>query len=386
MKKRILIVASWRMQHVRRYVNNLIAVKGADLIVDFLDNSYGFDNIAINGVDHLYTIEQTLFNRILIRIPKLRMFLVKKKTCKMVEKLIQENKYDMVNMQVVYDYAVIVMKSCQVNNVKTLLSPFGSEVIRVSAKQKRRLRGAFDRATFVATKENSSFSEYLSKTYGVDDSKFVSYGAGSETISSIIKLKGKSSREQMSYELGIPVSNYNICCGYNAQKAQRHKEMLKALADNKEYLPNDYQILIPLTYGEGKKQLLEELKNMSKELSLKTVFFTDYMSADNVALLRLVTDLFVHVQTTDAANASLQEFMLAGATCINGKWLSYPYLEADGIPYYQCESIHNLGRTIKKALLSENAPVPLSAGTIKTIEDCSIESVVSNWKNFFMNS
>jgi len=304
----------------------------------------------------------------------------------MVEKLIRENKYDMVNMQVVHDYAVNVMKICQNNKVKTLLSPFGSEVIRISQKQKKHLRGAFDSATYVATKENSSFSDYLVKTYGVDKSKFVSYGAGSETISSIIKLKGKSSREQMSHELGIPVSDFNICCGYNAQKAQRHKEMLQALADNKEDLPAGYQVLIPLTYGDGKQRLFDELKKLSEELSLNTVFFTDYMSADRVAYLRLVTDLFIHVQTTDAANASLQEFLLAGATCINGKWLSYPYLESDGIPYYQCDDIAHLGSAVHNALLKESLPSPLSNGTIKTIEESSIENVVESWKNLFLNS
>ena len=214
----------------------------------------------------------------------------------------------------------------------------------------------------------------------------MSYGAGSETISSIIKLKGNSTRELMSYELGIPVSNYNICCGYNAQRAQRHKEMLQALADNREYLPSGYQILIPLTYGEGKQQLFGELKKLSEGLSLNTVFFTDYMTADQVAYLRLVTDLFIHVQTTDAANASLQEFLLAGSACINGKWLSYPYLESDGIPYYQCDDIAHLGHDVHNALLKKNVPSPLSSRTIKIIEGCSIESVVENWKNFFLNS
>lgn len=383
--KRILIVASWRMQHVRRFVNNLIAVKDSDLIVDFMDNSYGFDNITINGINHLYTIKKTLFNRLIIRIPRLRMLLVKKKTCEMVDKLLFENKYDLLNMQVVHDYAELIINICQKHYVKTLLSPFGSEVLRINNRQKRHLRGAFEKATYVATRENSSFSDVLINTYGVDKSKFVSFGAGSETISYIKKIKCKQSRIQMSSELGIPVSNYNICCGYNAQKAQRHKDIIQALAINRDSLPLGYQILVPLTYGDSKKQIYEELKMLSEELSLNIVFLRDYMSAEKVAFLRLITDLFIHVQTTDAANASLQEFLLAGATCINGKWLSYPYLESEGYPYYLCDSISDLPAIIKKALLKEGEPEPIHPKTKKLIEDYSIESVSSNWRDFFMS-
>jgi len=383
--KRILIIASWKMLHVRRFAENLGKVKGDGLQIDLLENSCSIENVECNTFNNVYSIKISRIQSVLLKIPRIRVWFANNKTCDRLYELLSEKKYDLVVMMVVHNYAPFIVTTCNKFTTKVLLFPFGSEVIRISESKKRKLKPAFLYADFVATKENSSFSQYLINTYGIDKKKFVSYGVGSETISAIIKNKGKFSREQMSKVLGIPFSRYNICCGYNAQKSQRHEEMLCALYKNKNILPNGYQVIIPLSYGDSKKELIDRLGKQAKEYNLSIVFVTNYLSVDELSYLRLITDLFIHVQTTDAANASIQEFILAGARCINGQWLSYPYLETEGLPYYQCPEINELPSVIREAILNRDSDFAVPHGAISEIEHNSYENVINNWKDFFYN-
>lgn len=383
-KKRILLLASWRMQHVRRFIDNIGKIKGDSLELDLLDNSYGYECAKSPAIDHLYTIKHTFFSLFLLKIPKIRVWFVKRHICKRLEEILHKNEYDLLSMQVVHDYAPKVVEIAHRNNVKVLLSPFGSEVLRINEKKKIKIKDAFDNADFVSTKDNSSFSGFLINTFGVDKNKFVSYGAGSDTISAIIRNKSNNSREKMSEAIGIPYSTYNICCGYNAQKEQQHSAILDALAQVRDLLPDDYQIIIPLTYGSAKEKLKESLSRQARNLNLNVVTLFDYMSTEEVSYLRLITNLFIHVQTTDAANASIQEFLLAGATCINGKWLSYPYLETKGMPYYVCDDLSTLPDTIRDVFNDNNKSIQIHSDILKEIESNSAECVSQKWLDFML--
>lgn len=373
------------MPHVRRFVENLGKVKGGELQIDLLDNSYGVEKIESKALDHAYTIGNSWFFTVLLSIPRLRVIYVNYRICNRLNDILAADNYTLVNMQVVHSYAPRIVNICKKHNVKVLLSPFGSEVLRIGDDARKKLRYAFVNADYVATKEQSSFSDYLITSFGVSSSQFVSYGAGSETISAIIKNKGRWSREEMSEKIGIPFSSYNICCGYNGQKAQRHSEMLEALAYNKDYLPEGYQIIIPLAYGKDKQELSIKLRKLAFDLGLKVVFVMDYMNVEELSCLRLITDLFIHVQTTDAANASLQEFILAGAKCINGKWLSYPFLEKEGLPYYQCSTIEKLPMLIKTVLKEKNSKFDVPDSTIDEITNNAYDIVIKKWKDFFVS-
>ena len=49
--------------------------------------------------------------------------------------------------------------------------------------------------------------------------------------------------------------------------------------------------------------------------------------------LRKGTDLFIHMQQTDAYSSSLHEYLYSKTKVINAEWLSYKELETWGLPY-----------------------------------------------------
>ena len=99
-------------------------------------------------------------------------------------------------------------------------------------------------------------------------------------------------------------------------------------------------------------------------------------------LLRQATDMFIHIQPTDASSASLQEYILCEKKIINGSWLQYPQLEKNGLkPYFEVEKLENLGQAIVDAYRSE--PIKIDTELFKFFEKQQWKVVIKNWDHLF---
>ena len=92
--------------------------------------------------------------------------------------------------------------------------------------------------------------------------------------------------------------------------------------------------------------------------------------------------MFIHVQSTDAGNASLREYLFCEKKVINGEWIRYEDLEINGtVPYFIAKDLKSLDKTIMEAFKSD--PINISEATIKIIEEKSWKSAIKGWDNFF---
>ena len=61
-----------------------------------------------------------------------------------------------------------------------------------------------------------------------------------------------------------------------------------------------------------------------------------------MAALRLLSDIFIQVQTTDALSGSTQEHLYAGSFTIVGDWLPYKILKESGVVFNSVRSISEI--------------------------------------------
>lgn len=381
--KRILIVSSWSIIHIKRILGLLDKATEPDFCIDFLDTSmsstsdYGLMNVNVT------TLYKNKVEIMFSNIPKIRVYVNRGSIKKTLNCLLREKHYNVVNFiflpNNIHDYVRI----CDKYSVKSMLSPAGSDILRCPSRYLKSMQDAFNSATYISIRKDIGFYNEIRKRVLFDEDKVVGLSFGSNVVSSILKLKNTISKEQMFEFLGIPQSSFVICCGYNGYKEQRHSLMLKAIAANKEYLPNDYLVIVPLTYGDETGMNRTELENLSFELALNTRFLCEYLSDDQVACLRLLTDLFIHIQTTDAYNGSLQEFLLADTECINGSWLSYPTLEKNGLPYYSLQTIDSLDILLYEILNHKLQKPIIHPDVIKEIESNSWNERIKQWVRFY---
>ena len=278
----------------------------------------------------------------------------------------------------------LFVKVAHRHHCKTLLVPLGSDILRASRFKNHLQRIAFNETDFVAADNRLPFSRQLVSSFSIPDFKCRPLGFGSDAITSIIETKGKYDKAHLQAQLGLPRSGYNIVCGYNAALSQRHDVMIESLIKVAKYLPKDYLIIVPLTYGLDKEKILERLKSIYSGASLNIFFLTEYMTPQQVTYLRLITDLFIHIQTTDAYNASLQEFMLAGAQCVNGSWLRYERLEKHGKVFHTIDSPEALTGFLEDWFTGKVQNIELSKECEQEI--CQGKEwgvVLSYWKSFF---
>jgi len=386
MKKKILIVSGGTSKHIRRFLHNLSAVCGETISFDLYAYAK-FDNEDICDLEakKVYTTKAGSLIRKLIRLPKIGIVFSIMAQCHTLSSILKKNHYNLVNIHQLPFYSYCFVRIAHQNNIQVMLTPWGSDVLRVSKIYIPSLRKAFDIAQLVSGDLTVGFTQKVMKIFSIQKEKIVNLGYGSDVISSILALKGKFTREQLENKLGIPKAEYYITIGYNANRSQRHLTILRAIVNNKDILPPNYRLIIPLTYGTDKDLIIKKVRKICEEENLNAVLLTHYLTTEQVACLRLITDLFIHIQPTDAYNASLQESLLAGAQCINGKWLEYPTLETHGIPYHVCENLETLSMLIGEIVQNKVTPKTLHPETETLIIEQAWDKKIKKWVEFYQN-
>lgn len=383
--KRILIIGNWGTTHVRRFLTVLSQKVefDQDLIVDTFDPGLAKCqyNVGTIGTDYKFAKEGLLGK--LYRIRKIGTFLANRARVSMLDEILKKNKYDLVNIHFLPVCAVDYVRVAHKNGVKTLLTPLGSDVLRLPDYFLSRVTSAFQETDFVSFNTITGFCKVVSEKFGIKQDKIVNLGYGSEVLSHMLNMTDGYSRQELSLKAGIPNSKYNIVCGYTASVAQHQDLMLHAIVKNKEILPEDYQIIIPLSYGPDKVQLQTELRKICEENGLRYYIIDRFLTDEEMAAFRTITDLFIHIQPTDAYNASLQESLFGGSTVINGQWLPYPSLERYGSPFIICKSLETLSDNIEYVLSKKLIGNNMHPNVKAEISSNAWSNKIIAWVNYY---
>lgn len=344
----------------------------------FCDNpdSIPEENISCFGICNVYKTPSFFSN-----IPGIRSLLTIITWRLRFNKFIRNKKYDVANIHyITYHYYYIIGK-LRKSVDKIVLTPWGSDIYRMKEFERKIVRKVYNKADYV-TGHGDRFSEDFMRIYKIGNEKFKNATLGSETIDYIYDHIKSTSASEAKKNLGIE-GCYAITCGYNASKAQRHKEMIESIVGIKEQLPEDLVLLFPLTYPKdaGYK---EEIKKMVEHSGIKAMYYETYLDINTLFLLRQATDMFIHIQTTDANNASLKEYLLCRKKVVNGAWLNYYDVETDDYkPYYLVDNLSNLSYVILKAYKDD--PIEIKESVIKSIRSMGCREVAKEWDKLFVS-
>ena len=302
--------------------------------------------------------------------------------------LARTHHYDIVNIHYPSYSLCDVMGSIRKMADTIVVSPWGSDVLRVNdSKKKRKLSVVFKNADVITVSSTGLFAHVLCDEMGIDRTKFHPLAWGSETIDYINEHIPELTKEEAKERLHLD-GKYLITCGYNAFEEQRHEIILKAIKSRLAELPDNLTLLLPLTYGfsyGGKKQqYVAQLKALCEELQLPFVAYEDYMSLSELFLLRRATDMFVHIQTTDGGNSSLQEYVLCGAKVVHGAWIHYTHLEQyEPLFYFPVRELEELGDVIIDAFRAN--PIQTPTQVMEYIRNRGWKAKMRHWNDFFLS-
>ena len=327
MKKDILIVGNAHDKHLERFIKGLKG-KSFQYSVDIFDISMRYADIPNASLyDNTYTITRH-FPKLLYKICGIAKIIKYFDLLRSFKKI--GNSYSIINIQVVTIHSYLLLKLYKQYSKYLITTPWGSDVYRIGKSLKRKYQHVYDASNFVCVMPNTKFGDDIIEQFNVPKDKCLELCFGSDVLDKV--MADDTSKDDSKQNLFGTKENYVITCGYNASPAQNHILIIDALNKVKLQLPKNTLLVFPLTYAR-KAEYLSELKNQLQSTGLNYRLLSNYLSDQEMIWLRKGTDLFIHMQQTDAYSSSLHEYLYSKTKVINAAWLSYKELETWGVPY-----------------------------------------------------
>ena len=278
-------------------------------------------------------------------------------------------------------YAMPILRM-MTNNI--IITPWGSDVMRVEDKKTIKiLTKIYSKAKYITVSENSLVGKCAITKFKVNPEKLVKLSWGGEFFDFIHENAQTVTTESAKERFGLS-GRFVITCGYNTQPQQRHEDIVNAIYEVKDQLPKNLTLLFPFTYGRTPKSDLytDSIIEKCRVLGLDVVVVKEHLEMIDLLKLRMATDVFVHVQETDAGSRCVMEYIYCNKKVVHGSWIKYAYLEENKPScYFPVDKMENLGGVIMKACHAREEDLPQEVRSI--ILERGWNNKMTQWNAFF---
>ena len=377
----LIIALECHYSHVTRFIKYLKSTNPSVDISLFTDKAIVPDEIKENTKEIIY--REWSSPKRGIKIKAVSKLFNKWLMFKQFKELSKQRHFDIINVHFAQYYMAFVVPFLKRMSTKLILTPWGSDILRVSSKMKILfLKRLYQNADMITTGTEYYLGNYIIHTFHVDAKNMRSLRWGSETIDYINDYLVHITKDDAKRELGL-AGYYIITCGYNAFQEQRHEQMIRAIYSIREHLPEKTVLFFPVTYGRDskKREYIQHLKYLCEDLGLQALFYEEYLEVKVIFLLRRSSDMFIHVQTTDAGNSSIMEYCICGNKIIHGSWIYYKWMDRSPIFYFPVDDLNELPHVILNAYKSHLPALP--GDVISTIKSRGWKERMVEWDEAF---
>lgn len=164
--------------------------------------------------------------------------------------------------------------------------------------------------------------------------------------SSIIEILSKKGTIYTDAKLFFNISPFKktILLGYSGKKIHRHLDLLNSISTNAlfEKYKKSIHFIMPMTRGASSTYIQEIEAKLHRIGCSYTMIKNTYQTDEDVANLRLATDIAFQVSEFDGLSNSIKEILCAGTILISGDWYpAYSTLKEDGFRYLEVNSLQH---------------------------------------------
>lgn len=262
--------------------------------------------------------------RWVMRMPKIRASIMAQKQSKALAK---HGQFDIVINMFVSPAALSQALQCRGERGKVYAFFCGSDIIRSSFWRTLRLRSLLGKVDHVVCASSNVRQAYDTKIGNDASTPCTTIRLGITSFDYIDARLSNGTKNDAKQELNIPLDKITLSIGYNASGAQNHLPVLEQIRCLPQDVRDKLVILLPMTYG-GNSRYISSVQKTVSQVGCEFLIFRNFMDGDQIARLRLATDIFINAQMSDGLSASVLEALYAGAILLNASWLSYrEYLE-----------------------------------------------------------
>lgn len=243
-----------------------------------------------------------------------------------------------------YGRYVTTLKKKRIKLIATL---FGSDLFRTNQEQKEDQKIIFETADAIVLSKNMvpHFQNYFP---GLEE-KFRFNQYGSLRLDLIDSLNSSSNKKKYREKYGISDEKIVISCGYNNKKEQQHIKLLDAIDHLSETKKKSLFLVLLMTYGDEEEEYLKQIREKLADLNIPSLCFENRLTDQELAEIRIISDITINTQTTDALASSIKEAMVAGDVMLIGDWLPYDIYRDLGA-FYLTTSLEELSERLEYLL------------------------------------
>lgn len=227
---------------------------------------------------------------------------------------------------------------------KWFLSIGGSDLFRETRTLPERLwkYRMLKRASWISG-ENEDTLEFFFKVFG-DKYRKVRHSINSFGVDIMDEMYDVGTQEivELKRNWKLPNDKAIVVCGYNAGEAHQHLRMIEAISRMDIKARSKMFFLFPMTYPGGRE---DYIANVWKSLDMVTkdyMILETFLTTKQMAEMAMISDIMIHVQTTDQLSSTMMSHMYNGNVVIAGSWLPYGQLKRRGIKFEEIDHISDL--------------------------------------------
>ena len=293
--------------------------------------------------------------------------------------------YDIVNLHYVTPWFTRVMGSTKDKLSNVVFSYWGSDLFRNDKKKLLKFSPIIGNIGYVTFSSNDLYNYHV-QLYGENSCKRKVSMFPITLIELMDECDKKYNKDKAEFEyniagVDIPSDKTIVAIGYNGREAQQHIKVLNAMSSIDSKYRDKIAILLQMTSG-GSREYRESVVATAREMGFEVIHFDKYLDDEDVAKIRMITDVYINAQTTDAFSASVCENLYMGTSLINASWLKYAELKMSPFSYLEFNNFDDITGLLVRVMDGEFVPdKETNRRLVKEYK--SRENCRENWMNIY---
>ncbi len=290
-------------------------------------------------------------------------------------------KFDVIHLHGMWNRTCFICKDIYKYTNTLVCSYWGSDLFRTPNEGKG-ARICLENAKYITISTQAMLNKFIEIFGHQFDNKIKNVKFGVNGFDSIDEVSKTEAEQSCKKYFGIEPDRTVISIGYNAKREQQHLKVINELKKLPESLLSKITIILQMTYGlPNPDSYFAEIEAKLKIMPCKYKILKDFMCNDDIARLRLATNIFIHAQTTDAFSSSIQEYLYAGKVVINPKWINYGELKSNNVSYIEYEDFSELSSLVLGILKDKNVNLSENKNILRNMS--SWDSVKNTWYELY---
>ncbi|MDP2365869.1 MAG: hypothetical protein Q8M94_19130, partial [Ignavibacteria bacterium] len=163
------------------------------------------------------------------------------------------------------------------------------------------------------------------------------FGIKDEVFDLIDKNKLAVSYSDFQKKYGIPENKIRISIGYSSNPICNHLLILDELEKIEPLCKEKIHLLMPMTYGMMPEGYMEQVTSKLNRTNISYTIFDKYLSLDEIIKFRIISDIMIMMNKSDALSASVSETLYCENLLISALWLPYSPYRKENIFFYESD-------------------------------------------------